>query len=227
MVNFQSECLCLMVTMFSLNRAALLQLLVMCQVFAGTVEICVCSVCFFLFLIIFNIDWFSLWYYNISLILIDWLFPSLLGHCLVHHWDILVSRGESVTLTCNTSEEKITQVHWTNDRFSFIHSILLNKTFSNLTSHRLTIDGNLSLNLNVFNATHEDAGLYTCTVSGDRGTWTTEWNMTVSEAPEGKHRTNDTGVSSSWDFLYLLIYVIGLLLCVIATAVCLCRWVFI
>ncbi|XP_036965773.1 uncharacterized protein LOC119025869 [Acanthopagrus latus] len=164
-----------MVTMFSLNRAALLQLLVMCQVFAG--------------------------------------------HCLVHHWDILVSRGESVTLTCNTSEEKITQVQWTNDRFSFIHSILLNKTFSNLTSHRLTIDGNLSLNLNVFNATHEDSGLYTCTGSGERGTWTTEWNMTVSEAPEG--------VSSSWDFLYILIYSNGLLLCVIITAVCLCsrkRW---
>ena len=110
----------------------------------------------------------------------------------MHHWDILVSRGESVTLTCNTSEEKITQVHWTNDRFSFIHSIQLNKTVSNLTSHRLTIDINLPLKLNVFNATHEDAGLYTCTVTDDRGEWTTEWNMTVSEAPEGKQSSDRT-----------------------------------
>ena len=182
--------------------------------------------------------------------MIDWLFPSLLGHCLVHHWDILVSRGESVTLTCNTSEEKITQVHWTNDRFSFIHSILLDKTFSNLTSNRVTIDGNLSLNLNVFNATHEDSGLYTCTVSGGRGTWTMEWNMTVSgkQGKQSSDRTNHifrllifqssyfmllkfihtwfaAGDSSSWAHLYILTYVIGLLLCVVPTAVCLCRLV--
>ncbi|XP_073330169.1 zwei Ig domain protein zig-1-like [Pagrus major] len=171
MVKFQSECLCLMVTMFSLNRAALLQLLVMCQVFAG--------------------------------------------HRVIDHRDILVSRGESVTLTCNTSEEKITQIKWTKDRFIYIYSSSLNKTFSNLTSNRLTIDLNLPAQLNVSNAQHEDAGLYICeVVSGDHGTWTTEWNLTVSEAPER--------VSSSWDFLYILTSAIGLL-CVISAAICLCR----
>ncbi|XP_030284010.1 uncharacterized protein LOC115587965 [Sparus aurata] len=140
------------------------------------------------------------------------IYQVFAGHCLVYHWDILVSRGESVTLTCNTSEEKVTQISWTKDRFSFVHAIEHNMTFSNLTSNRLTIDRNLPLKLNVSNATHEDAGLYTCTVNGGRGITTTEWNMTVSEAPEG--------VSSSWDPLYILTCVIGLLS---ATAVCLCR----
>ncbi|XP_073330168.1 uncharacterized protein [Pagrus major] len=157
--------------MFSLNRAALLQLLVMCQVFAGH---------------------------------------------FIEHKDILVSRGESVMLTCNTSEEKIIQINWTKDRFRFAHLISTNETFSNFSSHRVTIDLNLPAQLNVSNAQHEDAGLYICeVVSGDHGTWTTEWNLTVSEAPER--------VSSSWDFLYILTSVIGLLLCVIAPAVCLCR----
>ena len=104
----------------------------------------------------------------------------------MYHRDILVSRGESVTLTCNTSEENITQISWTKDRFSFVHSIQLNQTFSNLTSNRLTIDRNLPLKLNVSNAQHEDTGLYTCIVTSVRGERIIKWNMTVSEAPEGK-----------------------------------------
>ncbi|XP_038575768.1 uncharacterized protein LOC119903597 [Micropterus salmoides] len=170
MVTYQSVFLCLIVIMFSLNQAARIsiQLLVMCQVFAGT---------------------------------------------QVDHRDVLVSRGESVMFTCNISKENSMQISWTKSRTLFVYTVVHNLTFSNLTSHRLRIDLNLPLNLNIFNAQHEDAGLYTCNVVGTDGPKTIEWNLTVSNKPEE--------INSSWYFLYILTP--GLFLCGFTSAVCLCR----
>lgn len=67
MMKFQSVCLCPMVIMFSLNQAALLfvQLLAMCHVFAGTVEICVCGACFSLDLIVDFILYWLIVFFNV------------------------------------------------------------------------------------------------------------------------------------------------------------------
>ncbi|XP_027147125.1 uncharacterized protein LOC104936872 [Larimichthys crocea] len=130
--------------------------------------------------------------------------------------DHMLYRGDSVSLDCNISKENTTQINWTKDRFLFAYLVSTNLTFSNFTSPRLRIDQNFPSVLNVSDAQHEDAGLYTCdVVTKIDGSRTTQWNLTVSEKP-GE-------VSSSWYFPYILAAVIGLLLCCIAPAVCLCR----
>ncbi|XP_027147121.1 uncharacterized protein LOC109141182 isoform X2 [Larimichthys crocea] len=129
--------------------------------------------------------------------------------------DHMVYRGDSVSLDCNISKENTRQISWTKDRFLFAYFVSKNQTFSNFTSPRLRIDQNFPSVLNVSDAQHEDAGLYKCVVAGNDGSRTTQWNLTVSEKPEE--------VSSSWYFPYILAAVIGLLLCGIAPAVCLCR----
>ncbi|KAG7999552.1 hypothetical protein GBF38_000555, partial [Nibea albiflora] len=137
--------------------------------------------------------------------------PSLL---VIHQVDHMVYRGDSVSFTCNTSKANITQINWTKDRFLF-YAVRKNQTVSNFTSHRLRIDQNFPSVLNVSDAQHEDEGLYKCVVTAISGLRTIQWNLTVSEKPEG--------VSSSWYFPYILASVIGLLLCGIVSAVCLCR----
>ncbi|TMS06662.1 hypothetical protein E3U43_016421 [Larimichthys crocea] len=127
----------------------------------------------------------------------------------------LVLRGDSISFDCNTSKADTRQIIWTKDRFLFSYSFLKNLTFSNFTSPRLRIDQNFPSVLNVSDAQHEDAGLYECVVTAHDGPRTTQWNLTVSEKPEE--------ASFPWYFPYILAAVIGLLLCGIAPAVCLCR----
>ncbi|XP_038576019.1 uncharacterized protein LOC119903843 [Micropterus salmoides] len=162
--------------MFRLNQATLIffQVLVTCQVFAGT------------------------------------------GIHQVDYRDVLVSRGASIMFTCNTYNENATQITWTKGRTFFVYSVVHNLTFSNLTSHRLRIDLNLPSKLDIFNAQHDDAGLYTCHVVDTDGPKTIEWNLTVSNKPEDIS-------PSRWYFLYILTSVIGLLLCGFTSAVCFCR----
>lgn len=99
---------------------------------------------------------------------------------------ILVSRGDSVVFTCNISKGKVTHINWTKGRFHLAHSISNNQTFSNFTSDRLIIDLNSPSKLNIFNAQHDDAGLYRCCVSDRTGLRTAAWNLTVSEKLEGR-----------------------------------------
>ncbi|KAG7999551.1 hypothetical protein GBF38_000554, partial [Nibea albiflora] len=140
-------------------------------------------------------------------------FPSVTVFHQDDHKDERVYRGDSISFDCNTSNENA-HINWTKDGFSF-YSVRKNQTFSNFTSHRLRIDQNFPSVLNVSDAQHEDEGLYTCVVTTISGLRIIQWNLTVSEKPEG--------VSSSWYFAYILAPVIGLLLCGIASAVCLCR----
>ncbi|XP_071332242.1 uncharacterized protein [Trachinotus anak] len=152
--------------------------------------------------------------FSIQLLLVYHVFAE---HYPVEHRNILVSRGDPVMFTCNISMKNITQINWIKDKFLFAHSISLNKTFSNFTSDRLKIDPGFPSNLNIFNAQHDDAGLYRCEVTGGNGKRTATWNLTVPKKPEkiiGFH---------SWYFLYILTAVTGLLLCGITAAVCLCR----
>ncbi|XP_049450749.1 uncharacterized protein LOC125900034 isoform X3 [Epinephelus fuscoguttatus] len=108
----------------------------------------------------------------------------------------------------------ITQINWTKGRSVFAHSVLLNQNFSNFTSHYI-IDLNLPSQLNISNVQHDDAGLYRCNLTAIKGQRAIEWNLTVSEKPEG--------TSLPWYFPYILTAVIGLLLCVFTSAVCLYR----
>ncbi|XP_069389737.1 neural cell adhesion molecule 1-like isoform X1 [Paralichthys olivaceus] len=129
--------------------------------------------------------------------------------------DILVSSGDSVTLTCNKSTNKTIQIIWRKDTFLFAHSVLRNQTFSNFTSDRLRIDVGPPSELNISNAQHNDSGLYTCDVSHRRGQWIIMWNLTVVETPPEV---------VLWHFLYKILPGVGLLLFVITAAVCLHRW---
>lgn len=110
----------------------------------------------------------------------------MLGINQVNHWSKVVSRGDSVMLTCNTSVTNASQINWTKGRFRFAYSAVQNKTSSNFSSHKVRIDFGLSSELNIFNVQNDDAGLYKCDVIDRKGTKCTEWNLTVAEKPEGR-----------------------------------------
>nr|XP_020482309.2 uncharacterized protein LOC109976609 [Labrus bergylta] len=131
----------------------------------------------------------------------------------VVHTDEEVSRGGSVIFICNTSRENTKQINWSKGRFRFSHSMEGNLTASNLTSDRLTID--LSSKLIISNAQEDDEGLYTCNLTESSGSTTYRWNLTVSDKPEEE--------KSSGYFLYILTAGIGVVLCCIISATCLCR----
>ncbi|XP_047457019.1 uncharacterized protein LOC125017652 [Mugil cephalus] len=127
------------------------------------------------------------------------------------HRDMPVSRGDSVTFHCNVSRENASEITWNFKSFIYKHSILINQTFSNVSSDRLRID---PLKLYIFSAQPEDAGLYSCSVTARRGLNSVSWNLTVSE---------DIEENSSSYLPYVLTSTTLLLLCVIASAVCLWR----
>lgn len=119
-------------------------------------------------------------------ICIDWLFLSMLDSNAVEQRNISVYRGESVTFTCNVSKTKVSLIHWTKGGSSFVFHVSLNQTFSNFTSHRLTIDTNFPSKMNISNVQPDDAGIYRCTLYEEKRTRSIEWNLTVSEEHEGK-----------------------------------------
>ncbi|XP_023193276.1 uncharacterized protein LOC111609368 isoform X2 [Xiphophorus maculatus] len=129
-----------------------------------------------------------------------------------HHYDVLVSRGSSVMLTCNISNENTTMIKWTKDRWYFAYSYS-NRTFSNFSSHRLRIDINIPSTLSIDNAQHDDAGLYSCHITEINGFYSMTWSVTVLE--------NQNGPSQYITFIFP--FAIGLFLCFMTTALCLCR----
>ncbi|XP_026231621.1 uncharacterized protein LOC113172807 [Anabas testudineus] len=131
------------------------------------------------------------------------------------HRNTLASRGDSVMLTCNISINNEIQINWNKDRFYFTYLFSTNQNVSNLTSDRFRIDVNLTTTLNIFNVQHEDAGLYTCTVTDIDGVKTITWNLTVSESSKG--------IRPSWYVLYIITPVIGFILCGFMLAVYICR----
>ncbi|XP_008399420.1 uncharacterized protein LOC103459550 [Poecilia reticulata] len=131
------------------------------------------------------------------------------------HYDVLVSRGDSVLLTCNISNKNATLINWTKDRWVFMYSFSSNQTFSNFSSHRLRIDTNIPSTLGIDNAQHDDAGLYTCHITQKKGLHNMSWNVTVPE--------NQNGASSPQYIIFTLPSAFGLFLCCSALTVCLCR----
>ncbi|XP_042282291.1 uncharacterized protein LOC121907036 isoform X2 [Thunnus maccoyii] len=127
--------------------------------------------------------------------------------------DILVSEGNATVFTCNMTNAK--QIGWTKGRILFTFNVLNNQTFSNVTSQRMSIDSNFPSKLNILDVQHEDAGLYKCEVTYEKGVRTTEWNLTVLEISKE--------ISTSSYCLYILTPGLGLLLCGLAAAVCLYR----
>ncbi|KAM4731068.1 uncharacterized protein FYW61_009214 isoform 2-T5 [Anableps anableps] len=130
------------------------------------------------------------------------------------HLDVLVSRGNSVMLTCKISNENTTLIQWTKDRWHFVYAPSLNQTFSNFSSHRLKIDTNIPTTLNIFSAQHDDAGLYTCIITERKGLNNMTWNLIVAE--------NQNAIGSS-QYIAFTLPAFGLLLCCTAITVCLCR----
>ncbi|XP_029980095.1 uncharacterized protein LOC115411935 isoform X2 [Sphaeramia orbicularis] len=130
--------------------------------------------------------------------------------------NVQVFRGQSITFSCNKSTGKLFQVDWNNSRYMYAHDTERNDTTSNFTHHRFNIDTNFSNStLTIIKAEDEDAGLYSCTLSGKRGTEVFTWNLTVTENPKGKE------LSGSWH-LYILPPLSGLLLLGFSLFICLC-----
>ncbi|KAK2839901.1 hypothetical protein Q5P01_013641 [Channa striata] len=125
-----------------------------------------------------------------------------------------VSSGETITLTCNITDNSPTQIHWSKGNCVFAYSPS-NHTLSNFTSKRLKINPDLPTTLHISDAQHEDAGLYTCKVTGSHGVKTIRWNLTVSE------NRREGSIQPPY-FLYILIPVIGFLLCIFISSVCIC-----
>ncbi|XP_069009679.1 uncharacterized protein [Embiotoca jacksoni] len=126
----------------------------------------------------------------------------------------MVSSGEKVVLICNISEKDTTQINWSKGRYVLAFHIKMNQTYSNFSSDRVRIDLDLPTKLIIISAQPDDAGLYTCNLTGV-GMNSIGWNLTVSEYPKE--------IIPSEDFVYALPLAIGLLLCGIMSAVCLCR----
>ncbi|XP_035810699.2 uncharacterized protein LOC111578116 isoform X2 [Amphiprion ocellaris] len=128
--------------------------------------------------------------------------------------DMLVSRGGSVEFICNISDRNTTQINWIYGSSFYTHGISLNKTQSNFSSNRVTIDCNLPTKLSIIDAQPEDEGLYECTVTGRHGVNSIKWNLTVSENKE---------IDRPY-LVYILAPSISLLLCgIMLSALCLCR----
>ncbi|KAK5602811.1 hypothetical protein CRENBAI_025083 [Crenichthys baileyi] len=127
---------------------------------------------------------------------------------------MLVSSGDPVTFTCNISENATVLIHWTSGRYYFTYSRSLNQTKSNFSSERVKIDSNIPSKLCIFRAQHDDAGLYTCTITDGGGYNKFTWDLTVSE---------QEGICFSKYIFFILSPAIGLLLCCITVAFCLCR----
>ncbi|XP_016520638.1 uncharacterized protein LOC103129504 [Poecilia formosa] len=131
------------------------------------------------------------------------------------HYHVLVSRGDSVLLTCKISNENTTLIQWTKGRCFFSYSSSNNRTFSNFSSHTLRIDTNIPSTLSIDNAQHDDAGLYTCNITGNEGLNDMSWTVTVLES--------QNAIGSSLDITIIFPFAIGLLLSFMTTALCLCR----
>ncbi|XP_054888128.1 uncharacterized protein LOC129361350 isoform X2 [Poeciliopsis prolifica] len=131
------------------------------------------------------------------------------------HSDVSVSRGDPVVLTCYMSNENTTMTQWTKDGWYFMHSSSSNRTFSNFSSDRLRIDTNKPSTLSIDNTQHDDAGLYSCLITGKQGLDSTSWTVTVLE--------NQNANGSSQGIIFALLFVIGLILCFMTTAICLYR----
>ncbi|XP_030614940.1 uncharacterized protein LOC115801300 [Archocentrus centrarchus] len=127
------------------------------------------------------------------------------------HRVMLVSRGDSVMLTCNTSTKNVSEISWTKGRSVFKYSTSLNRTSSNFSFHRLKINHELPSELIIFSAQPEDEGLYTCNIADRRGINSITWNLTVSEILKEN--------ISLEDFWYILPPAIGFLLCSVMVAV--------
>ena len=95
-------------------------------------------------------------------------------------------RGENVTLVCNSYKANLTQINWHIKSFLYSFHAKGNKTFSNVTSHRLKVEKNSPLQLNVLDAQLNDTGPYGCTVTDRAGEKKSYWNLTVFEKPEGR-----------------------------------------
>ncbi|XP_023192244.1 uncharacterized protein LOC111609234 isoform X2 [Xiphophorus maculatus] len=135
---------------------------------------------------------------------------------IADHYDVSVSRGSSVMLTCNISEENATMIKWTKDSWYFVYSSYSNQTFSNFSSDRLRIDTNIPSTLSIDNAQHnDDAGLYSCNINGNKGFNYMTWTVTVLG--------NQNGTSSSQYIIFILPSAFGLILFCSALTVCLCR----
>ncbi|XP_034741397.1 uncharacterized protein LOC117952900 isoform X2 [Etheostoma cragini] len=146
---------------------------------------------------------------SFQVVIICQVFAEILSDTAEYR-NMLLSRGDSVILTCNIHTRNATQIHWTKGSSVFSYLVLTNKTVSNFTSHK--IDVNLPTKLNISNVQHDDTGLYKCVITCKRGSWTVKWNLTVSRESEE--------ISQLWSFPHILTAVTGLL-CVFTSAICL------
>ncbi|XP_047226653.1 uncharacterized protein LOC124871427 [Girardinichthys multiradiatus] len=139
------------------------------------------------------------------------------GTFIAYHWDVSVSRGDLIQLTCNISNNNTKMIQWTKDRYYFSHSYSSNRTFSNFSSNSLRIDLKVPSTFNISNAQHDDAGLYTCIITDSNGFNNMTWNVTV------KVFENQKEISLLLYITFTLLPAFGLILCCTALAVCLWR----
>ncbi|RVE57869.1 hypothetical protein OJAV_G00203730 [Oryzias javanicus] len=130
------------------------------------------------------------------------------------HRNLKVSRGDSVTLTCNMSVVNASEIKWIKGDLSFHHSIVLNATVSNFSSSKISIETDLPTKLKILNFQDEDEGFYNCTVTDRMGINTIIWNLTLFE--------KDIPTSSAYLILFTALPAV-LFLCCIVSAVCLYR----
>ncbi|XP_036065700.1 uncharacterized protein LOC118597954 isoform X2 [Oryzias melastigma] len=157
------------------------------------------------------------WRNTAVLILITLIQPQMISAApsLTEHRSLEVSRGDSVTLSCNMSVKEAFEIKWIKGNLSFLHSVVLNATVSNFSSSKISIETDLPTKINILNFQVEDEGFYNCTVTDRKGHNTIIWNLTLFE----------TDIPKSSEYLILFSALPGavLFLCCIVSAVWICR----
>lgn len=95
------------------------------------------------------------------------------------------SVGEEVILQYNGSMTNATQVNWKRDTvIIFAHNFLTNKTISNNTLGKFSVDPAMSTKLRIFSVETVDTGIYILSITDRQsGQRTIEWNLTITDKP--------------------------------------------
>ncbi|RVE57866.1 hypothetical protein OJAV_G00203680 [Oryzias javanicus] len=157
------------------------------------------------------------WRNTAVLILIQLIQPQMIfaDPPLTEHRSLKVSRGDSVTLTCNVPLNEGAVFQWSKENVSFHRSIVLSAAIPNLASLKMSIKSDLPTKLTVVNVQEEEEGLYSCTVGDRNGFREITWNLTLSEEVKGTNR-------SVYSVLRIPIAA-GFLLCCVILVVCVHR----
>nr|XP_023648772.1 uncharacterized protein LOC111834066 [Paramormyrops kingsleyae] len=93
--------------------------------------------------------------------------------------NLTVSMGQEVHLFCNDSNSDFTQISWRKNHTVIFTYSTKNQTPNNCPLDRVCVDE--PRDLRISSVQMSDEGIYSCTVTTDRGTYVKEWRISVND----------------------------------------------